>query len=60
MITHGDDFEPESEFGQCLVGEWMVNLMDDYSDTFYRVWACTGTTCAYSRDLYCGRYHYVA
>jgi len=21
MTSHGDDFEPESEFGQCLQGE---------------------------------------
>ena len=23
MASHGDDFEPDSEFGQCLSGTWL-------------------------------------
>lgn len=26
MITHGEDFEHDSEFGQCLTGEFILRL----------------------------------
>lgn len=24
MVMHGEDFESNSEFGQCLIGEWII------------------------------------
>lgn len=27
MVSHGDDFEPDSEFGQCLSSMWRAHLM---------------------------------
>lgn len=29
MIAHGEDFEPNSEFGNCLIGESRLNMMTD-------------------------------
>lgn len=24
MIHHGEDFEPDSDFGNCLIGAWFI------------------------------------
>lgn len=30
MISHGEDFEPESEFGQCLTSMSPENILSTY------------------------------
>jgi hypothetical protein len=38
MMNHGEDFEPDSEFGNCLIGQYLqwLHLMD-YTD-FKQAW----------------------
>ena len=31
MISHGEDFELNSEFGQCLTGKFIKQLLQDFS-----------------------------
>jgi hypothetical protein len=38
MMNHGEDFEPDSEFGNCLIGQYLQRLhWMDYTD-FKQAW----------------------
>ena len=39
MIHHGEDFEPDSEFGNCLIGEQEMTWLEERSLTGTQVWA---------------------
>ena len=59
MISHGEDFELDSEFGQCLTGQFFPipgaprSTADDMP---YSIWESTRANSPRSRKLYRGRY----
>jgi hypothetical protein len=60
MISHGEDFELDSEFGQCLTGQCFFPILGVSRSTSnhmpYSIWESTGANSSCSRKLYRGRY----
>ena len=59
MISHGEDFELDSEFGQCLTGQFfpIPRASRPTSDHMsYSIWEGTRANSSCSRKLYRRRY----
>jgi len=51
MISHGDDFEPDSEFGQCLQSMHVFHRNSDTSLTSNRLWPGERACCTRAGEL---------
>jgi hypothetical protein len=59
MISHGEDFELDSEFGQCLTGQFFPTpgAFGSTADHMpYSIWENTRANSSCSRKLYRRRY----
>lgn len=54
MVSHGEDFDGNSEYGQCLTSTLQSHLkiMVHLSNLYASVWKNRGAHCACSRGLY--------
>src|SRR5437763_7901057 len=57
MISHGEDFELDSEFGQCMTGEFITLLPWEFSYSSLTIlitslWEDAGANCSCSRKLH--------
>ena len=55
MVSHGEDFDGNSEYGQCLISELVFNpnsCLNCMTDSRGSVWKDRGTCCPHSRELH--------
>ena len=55
MISHGQDFQPDSEFGNCLISGYNGTFQLDSGSQSYRHGARKRITCPQTRKLRCQR-----
>ena len=64
MISHGEDFELNSEFGQCMTGKsnctaaWVPRSVSDFA--LYSLWQDPRANSSCARELYHRRYSKLA